>query len=61
MAASFKLTKDFILHFLNEAAAGNPKPLIDAIEPDVKWRIGSEKKDAIAKTGIYVRAPPFIA
>ena len=51
----FKLTSDFIFGFLTEAAAGNPGPLIEAIDPEVRWRIGSEIKDDIAKTGIYVR------
>ena len=53
---SFKLTPDYIFHFLNEAGAGNPGPFAEALDPEVKWRIGSETKDDIAKTGFFVRA-----
>ena len=51
----FKLTPDYILGLLNEAAVGNPVPLTGALDPEVRWRIGSETKDDVAKTGIYVR------
>ena len=56
---SFKPTPDFVFKLLNEAAAGNPVPLTDALEPEIKWRIGSETKDDVAKTGIYV-CPPLL-
>ena len=52
----FKPTPDFIFNLLNEAAAGNPGPLTEALDPEVKWRIATEVKDDVAKTGIYVRA-----
>ena len=51
---SFKPTSDFVFNLLNEAAAGNPVPLTEALEPDIKWRIGSETKDEVARTGVYV-------
>lgn len=54
---AFVLTPDYIFHFLNEAAAGDPGPFAEALDPDVKWRIGSETQDDIAKTGIFVRLP----
>ncbi|MCJ1327865.1 hypothetical protein MMC10_004540 [Thelotrema lepadinum] len=52
----FKPTPDFIFNLLNEAAAGNPGPLTEALDPEVKWRIATEVKDDVAKTGIYNRA-----
>lgn len=50
----FELKPDFVLNLLNEAAAGNPGPLTEALDPEVKWRIGSETQDDVAKTGFYV-------
>ncbi|MCJ1405574.1 hypothetical protein MMC11_008802 [Xylographa trunciseda] len=50
---TFKLTPDFISNLLKEAAVGNPGPLIEALDPDVRWRIGSEIQDDVAKTGFY--------
>ena len=52
---SFKLTPDYILDLFNQVTAGNPRPLIEAVDPEVRWRIGSETKDDVAKTGIFVR------
>ncbi|MCJ1295062.1 hypothetical protein MMC34_006623 [Xylographa carneopallida] len=52
---SFKLTSDFIFGLLNEAASGNPEPLMETVDPEVQWRIGSETKDDVAKTGIFVQ------
>lgn len=49
-----KVTSDFILNLLNQAAAGNPVPLMELLDPEVRWRIGSDTKDDVAKTGIYV-------
>lgn len=49
-----KITSDFILNMLNQAATDNPAPLMEALDPEVRWRIGSDTKDDIAKTGIYV-------
>ena len=58
---TFKLTVDYIFNLLNEAAAGNPGPLTDALDPEFKWRIGSETKDGVAKTGYFVHSPtPYI-
>ena len=54
---SFQLTADFIFNLLNEAATGNPGPLTEALDPEVRWRIGSETKDDVAKTGVYVSLP----
>ena len=54
MSSDFKLTPDFVFNLLEQAAAGNPVPLTEALDPEVKWRIGSEKQDNVAKTGIYV-------
>jgi hypothetical protein len=51
---SVKITSDFILNLMNQAAAGNPVPLVEALNPEVHWRIGSDTKDEVAKTGIYV-------
>ena len=51
---TFTLTPDFVLNLLKEAAAGNPGPLIEALDPNIKWRIGSEVQDDVAKTGFYV-------
>ncbi|MCJ1330083.1 hypothetical protein MMC10_006764 [Thelotrema lepadinum] len=56
MSSDFKLTPDFVFNLLEQAAAGNPVPLTEALDPEVKWRIGSEKQDNVAKTGIYNRA-----
>ncbi|MCJ1419972.1 hypothetical protein MMC32_006328 [Xylographa parallela] len=53
---SFKLTPDYILDLFNQVTAGNPRPLIEAVDPEVRWRIGSETKDDVAKTGIFNRA-----
>jgi hypothetical protein len=43
-----------VFHLLNEAAAGNPGALAAKLDPNVRWRIGSETQDDVAKTGIYV-------
>ncbi|KAL9096977.1 MAG: hypothetical protein Q9165_000941 [Trypethelium subeluteriae] len=51
---AFTLTPEYILHLLNEAAAANPGPFLEALDHKVRWRIGSEVKDDIAKTGVYV-------
>lgn len=51
---SFQLTSDFVLNLLVEAAAGNPGPLTEALDPEVRWRIGSETQDDVAKTGCFV-------
>lgn len=51
---SVKITSDFILNLMSQAAAGNPVPLMEALDPEVRWRIGSDTKDEVAKTGIYV-------
>ena len=51
----FELTPQYIVHFVTEAAAGNPGPVIQAVHPEVKWRIGSDTKDDVAKTGHFVR------
>ena len=56
---SFKLTPDYIFGLLNDAAAGNLGSLTEALDPEVRWRIGSETKDDAAKTGIFVRAHTF--
>ncbi|MCJ1473689.1 hypothetical protein MMC13_002340 [Lambiella insularis] len=53
---TFKLTPDFILGLLNEAAVRNLKPFIETLDPEVRWRIGSEIQDDVAKTGFYNRA-----
>ncbi|KAF2238878.1 hypothetical protein EV356DRAFT_528771 [Viridothelium virens] len=52
---AFVLTPEYILHFLNEAAAGDPGPFAEALDPEVRWRIGSEVQDDIAKTGMFNR------
>jgi hypothetical protein len=49
------LTDSHLRSFLDAASReGNWLPFINAIDPDVRWVIGSEKKDAIRKTGVYV-------
>ncbi|KAI9701404.1 MAG: hypothetical protein M1820_006495 [Bogoriella megaspora] len=53
--APFTLTPDYIFNFLNEAAAGNPGPFAEALDPEVRWRIGNESSDEVAKTGIFNR------
>ncbi|KAJ7892191.1 hypothetical protein B0H13DRAFT_2340286 [Mycena leptocephala] len=48
------LTDSHLRSFLDAASReGNWLPFINAIDPDVRWVIGSEKKDAIRKTGVY--------
>ena len=51
---SVKITSDFILNLMSQAAAGNAVPLMEALDPHVRWRIGSDTKDEVTKTGIYV-------
>jgi hypothetical protein len=51
---SVKITSDFILNLMNQAATGNPVPLMEALDPEVRWRIGSDTKNEVAKTGVYV-------
>ena len=54
----FQLTPAYVFNLLNEAAAGDPGPLTEAIDPEVRWRIGSETQDDVAKTGIFVSSGP---
>jgi len=59
--ATFKLTPEWISNLINEVSAGNPVPFLDAIDPEVHWRIGSEKKDDVAKTGVFVSSHSKLA
>ena len=52
---SFKLTSDYVNHLFDEAATGNLAPFFGALDPEVKWRIGSDVKDDVALTGVFVR------
>ena len=51
---SFKLTPDFVKGLVDQASGGDMGPLIEAIDPEVKWMISSTQKDSVSKTGIYV-------
>ncbi|MCJ1394386.1 hypothetical protein MMC18_007264 [Xylographa bjoerkii] len=51
---SFNLTPDYIFGLLTKAGAGDLGPLLEAVDPEVRWRIGSETQDDVAKTGYFV-------
>ncbi|KAJ6537368.1 hypothetical protein DFH09DRAFT_1178074 [Mycena vulgaris] len=52
--AKFTLTHAHVTALLDPVSPeSNWAPFVDAIAPDVRWVIASEKKDAARKTGIY--------
>lgn len=53
----FTLTKDHVRSIVDPPTLHG---LLGALDPEVRWVAGSEKKDAIRMTGVYVRHSYFI-
>ncbi|KAJ7176212.1 hypothetical protein C8R43DRAFT_914101 [Mycena crocata] len=51
--AKFTLTHDHVTDILDPASRDDWAPFVSAIDPDVRWVIGSEKKDSTRMTGVY--------
>jgi hypothetical protein len=56
MMAKFTLTRQHISALLDPVSrSGDWASFLGAIDPDVRWIIGSETKDSVRMTGVYVR------
>ncbi|KAJ7706950.1 hypothetical protein B0H17DRAFT_573465 [Mycena rosella] len=53
---AFTLTKDHVHSIVDAATRGDMLPFMTAADPELRWVIGSEKKDAARMTGAYTLA-----
>ncbi|KAJ7773889.1 hypothetical protein B0H16DRAFT_1304151 [Mycena metata] len=54
--AKFTLTHAHVASMLDPVAQGDWSAFVAAIDPDVRWVIGSEKQDKLCMTGVYTLA-----
>jgi hypothetical protein len=50
---SFTLTAEHLAAILDPIQGGDMQPFLDAIDPDVEWRVGASDQPGKGHTGLY--------